>query len=485
MVFSSPTFLFLFLPITLFVYFLARGEWRNRWLLTVSLLFYVCGDAEFSLILMALIGLNYVCGLLIAVQESPRLRQTALLISIAFNVIILGSFKYGNFVVDNINALLTWMGGAPIRLDPVHLPLGISFVTFHCMSYLIDVYHRKTAVQKNGARFALYVSFFPQSIAGPIVRYCDVASQLDSRQVTRDRFASGIERFVIGLAKKVLIANTLGLPADAIFMLTNGELVTAQAWLGVICYSLQIYYDFSGYSDMAIGLGRMFGFEFRENFNYPYATQSVTEFWRCWHISLSTWFRDYVYIPLGGNRRGPLRNYLNLLIVFLLCGLWHGASWMFVLWGLYHGVFLVLERLGLGQWIETKLWSPLRHAYTLFTIMIGWVLFRSESLANAGGFIAALMGQCHGSTMAFQSSTYLNHQLALALVAGTIGMFPLVPAIKKAWRTQFDSMAAGGFSRGLRLIDQAIPVGLLTLLLFVSSIQLAAGTYNPFIYFRF
>jgi alginate O-acetyltransferase complex protein AlgI len=485
MVFSSPTFLFFFLPITLGVYFLLRGEWRNWWLMAVSLLFFVCGDGEYSLVLIGLIGLNYVCGLWVAALDDPRSRCRAMLTSIGLNVAVLMAFKYGNFGVDNLNMLLEWLGASTIHLDATHLPLGISFVTFHAMSYVIDVYRRKIPAQSNAARFALYISFFPQSIAGPIVRYCDIASQLASRQVTRERFASGVQRFIVGMAKKVLIANTVALAADQIFRLPGGELTTQAAWLALTCYTLQIYFDFSGYSDMAIGLGRMFGFEFLENFNYPYAARSVTEFWRRWHISLSTWFRDYLYIPLGGNRCGALRNYVNLLAVFLLCGLWHGASWMFMLWGLYHGVFLVVERLGLGQWIETKLWAPLRHVYTLAAVMLGWALFRVETLPQASTYIAALCGQGHGTGLELQTAAWMNRQLALALVAGVAGAFPLVPTLAAIWDRRLNSNGLNQPSWIYRTVSAAIPVGLLAALFFGSTMQLAAGTYNPFIYFRF
>ena len=486
MVFSSPTFLFFFLPITLAVYFLVRGEWRNWWLLAVSLLFFVCGDGGYAVVLVGLIGLNYLCGLWIGPLEHPQSRRTALSVSVGLNLVLLATFKYANFFADNLNVLLEWFGAGSIHLDPVHLPLGISFITFQAMSYVIDVYRRETPVQRSAARFAMYVSFFPQSIAGPIVRYSDIAAQLATRRVTRERFASGVQRFVVGMAKKVLIANTVALPADLIFRLPDSELSTQHAWLGLVCYTLQIYFDFSGYSDMAIGLGRMFGFEFLENFNYPYAARSVTEFWRRWHISLSTWFRDYVYIPLGGNRGSPLRTYFNLLTIFLLCGLWHGASWMFVLWGLYHGAFLVVERLGFGRWIETTLWTPLRHVYTLATVMLGWALFRVESPSKAAAFFMALCGQGHGSGLEWQNADWwLNRQLALALIAGVAGAFPLVPAIATAWSHRLDWLEKHKSGRSVQAISAAIPVGLLAVLLFGSAMQLAAGTYNPFIYFRF
>jgi len=358
----------------------------------------------------------------------------------------------------------------------IRLPLGISFFSFQALSYVIDVYRRDAPVQKNPLDLALYVALFPQLIAGPIVRYRDVAEQIVQRTISRAGFAYGVRRFVIGLGKKMLIANTVAVPADAIFALPPEQLTLGLAWLGIVCYTLQIYFDFSGYSDMAIGLAQLFGFRFPENFNYPYVARSMTEFWRRWHISLSTWFRDYVYVPLGGNRRGAGRTYLNLWIVFFLCGLWHGAAWTFVAWGLYHGSFLVLERLGAGQWLE-GLWAPARHVYTMLAVMGGWVFFRAESLGQAGAYLAAMAGFASGSGLEQHAGLHLNAVVVLALVAGTIGSAPFLPRLGQ-WRESIGPV-------NLRLLVEAGRLAGLVLLLVASAMLMAAGTYNPFIYFRF
>jgi alginate O-acetyltransferase complex protein AlgI len=485
MLFSSPIFLFLFLPVTLGIYFLLRGQWRNRWLLVASLLFYIFGDGEYSLFLIGLIGANYWCGRWVAAFENEGSRRMAMLASIGLDVALLATFKYGNFAIDNLNTLREWFGLDRIQVAPIHLPLGISFVTFHCMSYIIDVYRRKTPAQRGGASFALYISFFPQAIAGPIVRYCDIAGQLESRQVTSQAFAEGIHRFVLGLGKKMLIANSMAIVADAAFNASFGQLSPGAAWLGLICYAFQIYFDFSGYSDMAVGLALMFGFRFIENFNYPYASTSITDFWRRWHISLSTWFRDYVYIPLGGNRCGPIRTYVNLLIVFLLCGLWHGASWNFVLWGVFHGVFLVAERLIWGEWLN-RCWRPIQHVYTLFIILMGWVFFRVETLPQAFAYFQMLWGLAPLTENYAHFETFADRGLWIALVAAVIGSIPTLPWLQKM-RIQIMTN-----SHGHPIVD---PVSIfvmgfgritvvLTILVASASLMLA-GTYNPFIYFRF
>jgi alginate O-acetyltransferase complex protein AlgI len=356
------------------------------------------------------------------------------------------------------------------------LPLGISFYTFHALSYLVDVSRRAADGQRDPAAMGLYIVFFPQLIAGPIIRYKDIADQLVHRAVTREAFALAIQRFVIGLAKKMLIANTLAGPADAIFALPTAELTVGLAWLGIVCYTLQIYFDFSGYSDMAIGLALLFGFRFPENFNYPYVARSLTEFWRRWHISLSTWFRDYVYVPLGGNRRGAARTFLNLWIVFFLCGLWHGAAWTFVAWGLYHGSFLVVERLGAGRWLE-RLWAPARHAYAMLAVMVGWVFFRAESLHQAAGYLAAMSGFAAGSGLEQHVGLQLNTVVALALAAGVTGSAPVLPRLGR-WSEGISAL-------NLRLVVEVGRIAGLVLLLVASAMLMAAGTYNPFIYFRF
>jgi alginate O-acetyltransferase complex protein AlgI len=350
---------------------------------------------------------------------------------------------------------------------------------------VIDVYRREVPSLKNPINFALYISFFPQSIAGPIVRYNDVAKQLVYRVVTLEGFADGVRRFIMGLAKKMIIANNVALAADSIFLLPHRELTAGLAWLAVISYTIQIYFDFSGYSDMAIGLAKMFGFQFRENFNYPYIAQSITEFWRRWHISLSTWYRDYLYIPLGGNRHSTTRTYWNLVTVFFLCGLWHGASWTFILWGLFHGTFLVIERMGLGKLLE-RTWAPIRHSYTLLVVMVGWVLFKAATMSQVAAFLKAMIGRGHGAGIRYNASLYLNIQVVGILIIGLVASLPVLP-----WLAGLrDRMSAalekrGGLSLVVEPVVAFVPVLVLVLFLIVSAMFLAGGTYNPFIYYRF
>ncbi|MCB1615707.1 MAG: MBOAT family protein [Pseudomonadales bacterium] len=400
MLFSSSTFIFLFLPACLLAYYgiacpLKRYsgiDFRNAFLLFASLVFYAWGEVFYVLLMIASITVHYVFGLLICYFRSRQpLARSLLVFAVSTNLLSLCFFKYANFIADNLNLLLEFTDMPVITIGSVHLPLGISFFTFQAMSYVIDVYRNEAPVQKNPFNIALYIALFPQLIAGPIVRYHDVALQINDRESAYNLFFSGMRRFILGLAKKMLIANTLGEVADQIFALSGNELSTPVAWLGIICYALQIYFDFSAYSDMAIGLGRMFGFRFLENFNYPYISASVQEFWRRWHISLSSWFRDYLYIPLGGSRVAPWRIYFNLCLVFFLCGLWHGASWNFVIWGLIHGAFLVIERLGFDKILQ-RLWRPVRHCYTLLVVLVGWVFFRAETLDTSLHYTKTLMG---------------------------------------------------------------------------------------------
>jgi len=339
------------------------------------------------------------------------------------------------------------------------------------MSYVIDVYRREVPAQRSFLLFGLYVFLFPHLIAGPIVRYKDIAGQLASRAITDDSFALGIKRFVIGLAKKMLLANTLAQAADAIFKLPADQLSAGAAWLGIVCYTLQIYFDFSGYSDMAIGLGKMFGFDFLENFRYPYIASSVTEFWRRWHISLSSWVRDYLYIPLGGNRKGRFRTYANLMVVFLLCGLWHGASWTFIVWGAFHGLFLVVERLGLGAMLE-RAWKPLRHAYVLLAVMVGWVFFRANDVGHGFEYLAAMGGMASG---AYLAADFWTLELAFMLPLAVLCATPVRPWVE-------DRV---GKVRGLADVGELGRIAGLAVLFFASATQMAAGSYSPFIYFRF
>src|SRR5436190_19409446 len=445
MLFTSPVFLFLFLPLVLGTYSLLGRRARNGFLLAASLLFYAWGEGIFVLVMCGSIVANYLFG---RALDASGQRTGLLAVAVATNLALLGCFKYANFLVDNLNAASAVLHAAPLHLEPIHLPIGISFFTFHALSYLIDVSRRRVRAQRSPIDFGLYITLFPQLIAGPIVRYHDIAAQLAGRTVRRERFAAGVRRFVLGLGKKTLIADTLALPADAIFALPPASLTASLAWAGALLYTLQIYCDFSAYSDMAIGLARMLGFEFLENFDYPYVSRSVTEFWRRWHISLSRWFRDYLYIALRGDRRGPRRTYVNLVIVFFLCGLWHGASWTFVVWGLFHGLFLVLERLRGRAPAAARARAPigvaaLQHLYTLLVVMVGWVFFRADTLPGAVAFLEAMAGFGQAAPTAFSVGWYLTPELWLALVAGGIGSMPIVPALAELVRQSPRGAAAG------------------------------------------
>jgi alginate O-acetyltransferase complex protein AlgI len=472
MVFSSPIFLFLFLPVTLGPYFLLPGRLRNVWLLGASLVFYGWGEPKFVVVMLASIVMNFLLALWIDRARGRGSARPALATAVVINIGLLVVLKYANFIVDNLNALLGGADLPPVVVPAIALPIGISFFTFQALSYVIDVYRRQAPVQKNPLNVGLYIALFPQLIAGPIVRYHDVARQIEDRAVTRSGFAYGIERFVVGLGKKVLIANSLAVPADLIFSIPGDQLTMAVAWLGVICYALQIYFDFSGYSDMAIGLGHMFGFRFLENFSHPYVAQSLTEFWRRWHISLSTWFRDYLYIPLGGSRGAPWRTYFNLVTVFFLCGLWHGASWNFVVWGLFHGAFLVIERMGLARWMSTW-WRPFRHLYLLLVVTLSWVFFRAATLPEAWSFLRAMAGLSPASGLEHPIGLFLDAQVALALAIGAVGSMPVLAAIGRRLERSADAGAEVGTS--------VAKVAALASILALSSMLLAAGTYNPFI----
>jgi alginate O-acetyltransferase complex protein AlgI len=496
--FTEPTFLFLFLPILLALYFIGgsreHASYGNWLLLVASVIFYVKGGGAFTWLMLASIAFNY--GMAIAVdraQGTPAAGRR-LAFAVAVNLVVLGVFKYANFFADNVNTLLLALSVKPVVVPRVLLPIGISFFSFHAISYVVDVYRRDATAQKSPVHAALYLLLFPQLIAGPIIRYRDLADQLARRIVTLDDFAYGVRRFIVGLSKKVLIANVVAGPADAIFSMPLAELSAAHAWLGVSCYTLQIYFDFSGYSDMAIGLGRMFGFRFPENFRWPYIASSVQAFWRRWHISLSTWFRDYLYIPLGGNRVSAARRYVNLVVVFFLCGLWHGASWNFVIWGLWHGMFLVIERIitanrgDRGARRETNgsalsavrsgvvAWPIWPHVYTMTVVMIGWVFFRADTLPGAIGFLKAMAGATLAAPTPYTVAWYLTPELWLALVAGAIGSSPWVPAAAERIAAR-----RPGAAWGASLLASTTLIALLV----TSIMHVAARTYNPFIYFRF
>lgn len=501
MVFSSPVFLFLFLPAVLGAVYLLRVP-RNLMLLLFSLLFYTWGEGVLVLIMLFTIAANYIAGLLIAgwhysLRHPPKKlipgvrrsgwQRLGLLISILANLGLLGFYKYFDFGVGNLNALLGMVGLESWQYHPaftVTLPLGISFFTFQSMSYTFDVYLGHTRASRNLIDFACYVTMFPQLVAGPIVRYTDIAVELKHRDLSLERFSYGAERFIIGLAKKVLIANVVARPVDDIFALANGDLTCGLAWLAMIGYSLQIYFDFSGYSDMAIGLGHMFGFKFMENFNYPYISRSITEFWRRWHISLSTWFRDYLYIPLGGNRRGPARTYFNLFLVFFLCGLWHGASWNFVVWGIWHGVFLVIERVWLGK-VLGRVWRPLSHLYTFLVFIVGWVFFRAGDFGQALAFLQAMVGLGHGEGLAYNVFLYLNNQVILFGALGILGSAPLWPWLQRWFAKGLEAPRPALRTRMLHGGWTVFELCWIALLMIASCASLATNTYNPFIYFRF
>ncbi len=484
MIFSSPIFLFLFLPVVLTGYFLLPRLWlKNLWLLAFSLVFYAWGEPVFIQLALASTLMNYFLGRWVDRTEEPYWRKFAVGMAIALNLGMLVFFKYANFVVNNLNALLEKFNAPPIQIPHILLPVGISFFTFHALSYVVDVYRRKWKAASNPCDVALYIFFFPQLIAGPILRWSGIAPQLAQRGVTVAKFADGIRRFIIGLGKKMILANAVAVPADQIFALPGQELTPGLAWLGAICYALQIYFDFSGYSDMAVGMGKMFGFQFLENFNYPYVSQSVRDFWRRWHISLSSWFRDYLYIPLGGNRVSERRNYINLILVFFLCGLWHGASWTFVVWGLYHGIFLVAERTRFGSFMD-GLPRPFRHAYALLAVLIGWVLFRADSLEHALTFSSTMFGFEQDSSIKQPLAGYLTYHVMLALIAGIVFSAPVWPSFK-AWLAKMSEAVPVRFQPGVAAAGFGLEAAGLIFILLVSSAWLAGGTYNPFIYFRF
>ncbi|MCC7125720.1 MAG: MBOAT family protein [Acidobacteria bacterium] len=480
MLFTEPTFLFGFLPVVLALYALTPARGRNLLLVVASVIFYARDGGTFTWVILGSIVVNAT-----AAAWVERLRGTPAALHVLRGVIVLNllsliTFKYSGFIVENVNVLIGSAGGTPFTPPSLLLPIGISFFTFHSISYIVDVHRRDAVAQKGPIGAALYLLFFPQLIAGPIIRYKDIAAQIASRTHTSQEFAYGVCRFVIGLAKKLLIAGIIARPVDAIFAMPVDQLTAAHAWLAVIGYTLQIYFDFSGYSDMAIGLGHMFGFTFPENFRHPYVSTSVQEFWKRWHISLSSWFRDYLYIPLGGNRVAPHRVYLNLATVFFLCGLWHGAAWTFVVWGLLHGLFLIVERIGLGQWLAAR--PPLvGWIYTMLMVMIGWVFFRADTLAHALGMLKAMAGLGIAAPTPLTAGWYLTPEVWLAIIAGVIGSAPWVPAITTRL-VRRDPSGAVSIIPGPWAIGA---VAAIVLLLGVSITQVSLGAFTPFIYFRF
>jgi alginate O-acetyltransferase complex protein AlgI len=477
MLFSSIIFLYLFLPLTLLGYYLINGKYKNNWLLFTSLIFFAWGGVSETVILIISIIINYYLGITIQKYIDTKKAYPYLFFGVTINLLILGVFKYANFFVGNLNGILSVFQMPNLEQTHIALPVGISFYTFHSLSYLVDIYKKKSTAQKNILDLSLYISMFSQLIAGPIIRYSDIWRQLTERTHTLIKFSSGTERFLIGLGKKVLLANTFARIADDLFESNVTTLTAPTAWLGIICYTLQIYYDFAGYSDMAIGLGRMFGFEFMENFNFPYIAKSVTDFWRRWHISLSSFFRDYVYIPLGGNRVSEKRTYVNLLIVFFLTGFWHGASWTFILWGLFYGFFMVIERLGFNKILD-RTWKPIANLYTLLIVMFAWVLFRADTLAYAISYWEALFNFNIPPIGLNLFYSYMDKELILSLIIailGALGFFNLfINPINKLSSSRFFTYM---FNTATVLFYAAI--------LIMCSLYLIAGSYNPFIYYRF
>ena len=467
MVFSSITFLFYFLPVFLALYFVTPTiKGKNIVALVFSLIFYVWGEPRFILILLFSIAFNFCAALLIDQRSGPE-RKFALAVAVAGNLLVLAVFKYANFVTANFNALLAPLGFGVGKTN-IELPLGISFFTFHCLSYIIDVYRRRFRANRDPVDIALYISLFPQLVAGPIVRYKTVARQLDARKHSLSHASVGARIFIVGLAQKVLVADVVGPLAQVAFdQVPNRSLI--EAWIGLLSYTVQIYFDFAGYSNMAIGLGIVLGFTFPRNFRMPYTSLSITEFWRRWHISLSSWLRDYLYIPLGGNRGGNAQTYRNLVMVFLLCGLWHGANWTFILWGAWHGFFLVIERLGLGS-VLARLAPPVRWAYALMAVMGGWVLFRSANLSDALGYYASLVGRNGVSDISFDMHDALSERALVTLILGCA--LAVLPRWIPRWPAPLVLRAAADF-------------GVTFALLVFSMVTVAAGAYSPFLYFRF
>jgi alginate O-acetyltransferase complex protein AlgI len=482
MVFTEPFFLFLFLPATLLAYLASGARFKNATLLFASFAFYGLGQPQHLLLLLASIALNWIAGLLLERATTATGRRAALAGGIAANLLVLGWYKYAGFLVENLNGTLTLFGCDALTVPQIVLPVGISFFTFQAISYLVDVYRGEARSTRNAFDLALYIALFPQLVAGPIVRFASVADAIRSRRVGLADVEYGARRFIVGFAKKVLIANTLAGPVDAIWKLPPDQITTSLAWAGSGLYALQIYFDFSGYSDMAIGLGRLFGFRFDENFAHPYVSRSITEFWRRWHISLSSWFRDYVYIPLGGNRQGRWRTCANLTLVFFLCGFWHGASWLFVAWGLYQGVFLILERAGLGRGL-LALPRPFQHAYALLVTVVGWTIFRSATGPNFAVdadevLWAHLAALCGGGAKAEHGSVW-DLVTAPHLVAAAVGAVFATPV----W-SSLERLA--GQVRWLPPAWAQSLIALWMLVLFgVSAMSAAANTYSPFLYFQF
>lgn len=472
MLFSSTVFLFVFLPILFVLYFGMTKTLKNRniLLLIMSLIFYGWGEPKFIWIMMGCIGVNYIFGYLVDIYREDKIKSKWLLGSmLIINLGILGIYKYSAFTVESINGIF----GLDLPIPNILLPIGISFFTFQGISYVLDVYRKRGDVLKNPLDVGLYIAFFPQLVAGPIVRYETVAAEIKSRSIREEDFSEGIARFILGLAKKVFLANQFAIIADKAYGLPTETLTVVFAWMGAIAYMLQIYFDFAGYSDMAIGLGKMFGFNFCENFNAPYMAKSISDFWRRWHVSLGSWFRDYVYIPLGGNRKGKGRQIINLLVVWLLTGIWHGANWTFIVWGLYFGVFLIIEKLAsLDKAMERR--KIIGHIYTLTIVLFGWILFRAPNLVGAFEYIKAMFGLQGNKVLGSLAELFLQEYFITYL----LGIACCMPISNYLGRQYAECKWKNGILQGVKLVVLGI--------LFLGSVAyLVKGVYNPFIYFNF
>ncbi len=476
MVFSSVIFLCIFLPAVLLGYYILPRKAKNAWLLVASLAFYACGGPKHLIYLISSIVINFIFGIVIDAQKG-KAKKAVCAVAVVLNIASLVYFKYTGMIIESVNAIAQ----KDFNAVDIILPLGISFYTFQCMSYIIDVYRGEKAT-RNLVDFALYIAMFPQLLQGPIIRFSEVKDALISPVITADGFVRGIERFIIGLSKKAIIANTIGEVCDRIFEISPDYMSAGVAWLGAVLYTLQIYFDFAGYTDMAIGLGAMFGFTYRENFNYPYISRSITEFWRRWHISLSNWFRDYLYIPLGGNRTGNV--YINLLIVFLATGLWHGAAWGFVVWGLWHGLFMLIERAVKGKELPVKLPAVLKTlfkwGYTIVAVTLGWVLFKIEDLGEALSYISAMFGQKGHSYTAFSLGFFLDARMVFFLMIAILACVPWAQVLPRFFATHI-----ARFSESDDTLPRIVRHVCLLALLVICFIFIVNTTYSPFIYFRF
>jgi alginate O-acetyltransferase complex protein AlgI len=477
MVFSNLTFVCLFLPAVLGAYFASPERARNMVLVAASIIFYVWGARIAIVLVLISVCVNFALGKAIAAAE-PRSRKRLIGWSVAGNLLVLIIFKYTNFIIDNINDLLEPFWNVRLPNPVIPLPLGISFFTFHIISYLVDIFRGVAQPQRSAAAFTLYIINFPQLIAGPIIRYRPIAGQLEHRSVSFSDLDTGIARFAAGLAKKLLIANPIGAIADQLFAIAPADLPIWAVWLAVLCFSLQIYFDFSGYSDMAIGMARMFGFRFPENFNYPYCATSIKDFWRRWHMTLSAWFRDYVYLPLGGSRKNAWTTTRNLWIVFLLCGAWHGASWNFVVWGMWHGLFLSIERLrSVERWLS-KAPRVLQNVYVLLIVMVGWVFFRSPTLELALDMLSRMFGLQAGTATMLPVSSHVAPPTMLLILLAAFFSFPIWPQVRELARKTI--VTAG--EQAAYDITRAAFIAVITVLCLAT---MTIDQNNPFIYFRF